>query len=137
MAKRAPPSVTDDFNGVMEFFKSRGIVSASPPVQLVSEAKKLHRATFSLLLWRFRLKHLPEHSRVFVEEIASDALQILPQALMGYGKTTKLLTRGVVENTFRHLYFSDHPVEFARMNLERKWYLGIEELVEYLLAHPA
>src|SRR6266851_3315275 len=136
MAKRALPSVADDFNGVLDFFKSRRIISQSPPSQLIGGAKKLHRATYSLILWRFRLKNLPEHGQVFIEEIASDALQILPQALMGYGKTTKLLARGVIENTLRHLYFTDHPVEFARMNREKKWYLSIEDLIEYLLSHP-
>jgi hypothetical protein len=73
---------------------------------------------------------------VFVEEIASDALQILPQVLMGYGKTAKLLTRGIVENTLRHVYFSDHPVEFARMNREAKWYVSMEELFDYARIHP-
>jgi hypothetical protein len=41
-----------------------------------------------------------------------------------------------VENTLRHLYFSDHPVEFARMNKEGKFFLTTEELLEYLLRHP-
>ena len=77
------------------------------------------------------------HGKVFIEEIASDALQILPQALMGYGKTAKLLTRGIIENTLRHLYFSDHPIEFARMNRESKWYLSMESLFEYPKIHPA
>jgi hypothetical protein len=74
---------------------------------------------------------------LFIEEIASDALQILPQVLMGYGKTTKLLTRGIVENTLRHVYFSDHPIEFERMNREHKWYMRIEDLFEYAKVHPA
>jgi hypothetical protein len=136
MPKRSLPSVADDFAGVLEFFKSRGIITQSPAGPIVGGAKKLHRATYTLILWRFRLKKLPAHGQVFIEEIASDALQILPQALMGYGKTTKLLTRGIIENTLRHLYFSDHPVEFARMNREKKWYLSIEDLIEYLMSHP-
>ncbi len=56
---------------------------------------------------------------------------------MGYGKTAKLLTRGIVENTLRHLYFSDHPIEFAKMNREAKWYMGTDELLDYLKDHPA
>jgi hypothetical protein len=89
-----------------------------------------------LILWRFRLKGLPGHGRAFIEEIASDALQILPQVLMGYGKTAKLLIRGIIENTIRHLYFSDHPIEFARMNRESKWYITMETLLEYTKIHP-
>jgi hypothetical protein len=73
---------------------------------------------------------------VFIEEIASDALQILPQTLMGYNKTTKLLIRGIVENILRHVYFHDHPVEFGRMNRDSKWYLTKDKLFEYALIHP-
>jgi putative alpha-1,2-mannosidase len=71
-----------------------------------------------------------------VEEIASDALQVLPQVLMGYSKTAKLLIRGIAENTLRHVYFSDHPVEFDRMNREKKWFLSFEQLCEYAKNHP-
>jgi hypothetical protein len=56
--------------------------------------------------------------------------------MMGYGKTAKLLTRGVIENALRHIYFSDHPVEFDRMNREAKWYLTQEFLFDYPKTHP-
>src|SRR5208337_5661046 len=120
------PSVAADFASAISFLTHQGIIPATTPAKFQENAKRIHRATFSLILWRFRLKRIPQHGKVFVEEIASDALQILPQALMGYGKTAKLLTRGIIENTLRHLYFSDHPIEFARMNREAKWYLTME-----------
>jgi hypothetical protein len=55
---------------------------------------------------------------------------------MGFGKPTKLLVRGIVENTLRHVYFSDHPVEFARMNRDIKWYISVQDLFDYASAHP-
>jgi hypothetical protein len=99
-------------------------------------AKRIHRAVHSLILWRFRLRDLQPHGRVFIEEIASDALQILPQTLMGYRKPAKLLTRGIIENTLRHVYFSDHHVEFERMNREPKWFMTTEALFDYIKALP-
>src|SRR5271157_2200872 len=137
MAKKPIQSVAGDFALVLEFLKKRGIVPATPPNPLVESAKRIHRATYSLILWRFRLRRIPEHGQVFVEEIASDALQLLPQVLMGYGKTAKLLTRGIIENTLRHVYFSDHPIEFERMNREHKWFIRMDELFEYAKIHPA
>lgn len=137
MARRPIPSVADDFASVISFLTDRGVVPAPAPARLLENAKRIHRATFSLILWRFRLKRIPEYGRVFIEEIASDALQILPQVLMGYGKTAKLLIRGIIENTLRHLYFSDHPVEFERMNREPKWYVRLEDLFDYAKVHPA
>ncbi len=136
MAKRVIASVESDFSSVILFLKKRSIVPQKPDDALIESAKRIHRATYSLILWRFRLKNLPTYGRVFVEEIASDALQILPQVLMGYGKTAKLLTRGIIENILRHLYFSDHPIEFERMNRDAKWYLAMDTLMEYPKIHP-
>jgi hypothetical protein len=135
MARRVLPAVAQDFAAVLSFLKTRGIVPPTPSAAMVEDAKKIHRATYSLILWRFRLQ-LPEHAKVFIEEIASDALQILPQALMGYSKTTKLVTRGIVENVLRHIYYADHPVEFERMNREQKWFMTMESLFEYAKIHP-
>lgn len=137
MAKPAIPSVAADFGQVLSFLQSNGLVSATPSVSVVTNAKRIHRATYSLILWRFRLHSLPVHGSAFIEEIASDALQLLPQVLMGYGKTAKLLSRGIVENTLRHLYFSDHPIEFGKMNRESNWHMKTSDLFGYLKEHPA
>jgi hypothetical protein len=136
MSKRPIPVVADDFTAVLAFLKEKGIVPANASATLLAHAKRMHGYTYTLIFWRFRIGKLPEHSKVFLEEIASDALQILPQALMGYAKTTKLLTRGIIENTLRHIYFSDHPIEYQRMNRDKKWYLSVSELFEYAKVHP-
>jgi hypothetical protein len=136
MAKKRVAALVNDLGEVIQFFKDRRIITSSPSTGLLENAKRLHRATYSVILWRFRLTGLPPHSKVFIEEIASDALQILPQVLMGYGKTARLLTRGIIENSLRHIYFSDHPVEFARMNRDSKWYMTMEGLFEYAKIHP-
>lgn len=137
MAKRPIVSVANDFSDVIALLKERGIVPPNPPAATIATARKIHGYTYSLILWRFRLRGLSEHSKVFIEEIASDAVQVLPQVLMGYSKTAKLLIRGIAENTLRHIYFSDHPIEFVRINREGKWYLTIEQLCEYAKGHPA
>ena len=99
MSKAPIAVVARDFEGVLSFLQERGLVSEQADPKLVAAAKRMHFATYSLILWRFRLSKLPDHSRVFLEEIASDALQLLPQALAGYAKTSDLLIRGIIENT--------------------------------------
>jgi len=136
MVRRPIPVVINDFNEVLSFLSERRVVTNSPSAEMIINAKQIHSLTYSLILWRFRLRRLPEHSKVFVEEIASDAIQILPQVLMGYGKTAKLLIRGIIENAFRHIYFSDHPIEYERMNREKRWFLTFDNLCEYTKAHP-
>lgn len=136
MAQRPIPSVASDFDDVLVLLRKRGIVSKRPSAELARISRTIHGYTFSLILWRFRLTGLPNHAKVFIEEIASDALQILPQIMMGYSKTAKLLVRGISENALRHIYFADHPIEFERINRERKWYLTIEQLCDYAKLHP-
>ncbi len=136
MAKRPIIAVAGDFASVLALLQERGVAPANPSVEFVRIAKGIHEYTYSLILWRFRLQGLPEHSKVFVEEIASDALQFLPQVIMGYSKPAKVLIRGISENVLRHIYFADHPVEFARMNLEKKWFLSQDQLYDYAKNHP-
>lgn len=57
MAKGPTTSpAAQDFQGVMAYFTSKGIVSDTPTSSLIASARKLHKATYSLVLWRFRLK---------------------------------------------------------------------------------
>lgn len=126
MPPRPITSVNADFIDVVRLLHHRGLIPKTPPAPMVATARAIHGLTYSLILWKFQLHGLTEHGKVFIEEIASDALQILPQVLAGYSKTAKLLIRGVSENALRHIYFSDHLIEFIRMNREGKWYQTIE-----------
>lgn len=136
MARVAIPSLARDLEGVLVFLQGINLVPTHPGNELLVGIRKLHRATYSLILWRFRLRRIPPHARPFVEEIASDALQILPHALAGYVKTTNLLTRGIIESALRYIYFFDHPIEYQMMNSGRKWYMEPRELFEYANSHP-
>ena len=136
MVSKHPPGVANDFSAVQSFLLEKGIIPKNAPASLIQTARRIHISTYSLILWRFRLRGLPKHGSVFVEEIASDALQVLPQVMMGFGKSATLLTRGIIENALRHSYFLDHPIEFHRMNREAKWFMTVEALIEYGKNHP-
>ena len=129
-------SLDRDFKDVAKFLKIRKILPNNVPIDQLTIAKKMHVCSYSLILWRFLLQEVPDHGMVFINEIASDALQVLPQALFGYRKTVDLLIRGIIENLIRHIYFIHHPIEFKRANLEKKWYITNELLFEYLRNHP-
>ena len=131
-----PDSRSSDFQEVLDHFASVPLLPSPLPPSVSAIAKKVHESTYTLILWRFRLANLPGHAKPFIDEIGSDALQVLPQILLGYTRATKLLLRGVIENTLRFVYFYDHPVEFAIMNQQAKWYIGLDRLFEYIKAHP-
>jgi hypothetical protein len=134
MAKTSPTDA--DHAQVVAYLGTLQVLPSAASAVCLDLAKSVHRATHSLILWRFRLVALPAHSQVFVEEIASDALQLLPQFTLGFAKPFELLTRGVIENTIRHIYFTDHPIEFYKMNTHPKWYMQTEELFTYATEHP-
>jgi hypothetical protein len=136
VARRPFPGAATDLDEVTPLFQKSGILPSKISAPQAAILKRIHLSTYSLILWRFRLKKLPAHGVPFIEEIASDALQILPHTLRGYNKSAVLLTRGIIENVFRHIYFSDHPIEFARMNRDKKWYQTIDFLQDYLKSHP-
>ena len=137
MSRKRHNNSDADFENVTDFLKRRGSLAQPVTPNMLTVARKIHRHTYSLILWKFRLEKLPAHGQVFIDELASDALQILPQVLSGYNKSSKLLTRGIIENVVKHVYFCDHPVEFARMHLPKKWYITVSELFDYMKHHPA
>jgi hypothetical protein len=136
MARHAALSLTDDLRKVTAFFQDLDLIPSPPSGTIVEVVRRIHASTYSLILWCFRMRGLTPHAKPFIEEIASDALQILPQVLQGYGKTVKLLVRGLIENTLRHVYFSDHPVEFQRMNQDGRWFITTTDLFAHAKTHP-
>lgn len=131
MALRSRADIPTDFARVLEFLRGTRVVPQDASDAMLEHAKSIHRKTYCLILWRFRITDLPMSGQAFMDEIASDAIQLLPQIMMGYSKPTKLLMRGIVENTLRHIYFTDHPVEYIRLNRDKKWYVNVETLFEY------
>jgi hypothetical protein len=136
MAKTMTTAADADCDDVIAYLKSQAMFPAQPSPLCLSKIREAHRLTHSLILWRFRLHRIPDHGQVFIEEIASDALQILPQLATGFVKPFKLLARGLIENTLRHFYFVDHRIEFEKMNRMPRWYVSVEDLFEYAKEHP-
>jgi hypothetical protein len=136
VSRAYPKCIIEDFDAVRSYFETAGILPDPIPPEKGINCRQIHYLTYCLILWKFRLRKVPEHSKPFIDEIASDALQILPHTLMGYTKTAKLLIRSIIENVCRHIYFHDHTVEFELMNREQKWFMTMTDLFEYLRKHP-
>jgi hypothetical protein len=136
MAQSRHSAVAKDFDDVLGFLVQKLGLPAKALPEMTDTARRIHASTYSLIMWKFRLGKMPDRGRIYIEEIASDALQILPQIMSGFSKTAKLLMRGIIENTLRHIYFYDHPVEFTRINKVGKWHVTVSNMFEFLSAHP-
>jgi hypothetical protein len=44
--------------------------------------------------------------------------------------------RGILENTLRHVYFFDHPVEYELSKEESEWHMKVRDLMDYIARHP-
>lgn len=128
--------VKKDFDEVISYINSKKIIEESQLKKQIGSIKVMHKSMYSLILWRFLLKKLPQHAKYFLDEIASDSLQILPQALMGYRKPVDLMIRGIIENILRYIYFFHHPIEFQISNTEVRWFIKIDDLFNYTKNHP-
>ena len=133
---RPVPAVSADFDEIRQHLKTVRILSEDDDSEKINLIRRVHTYTYSLFSWHARLDTLPEHASPFIEEIASDAIQILPHLLLGYSKALKLLVRGILENSLRFVYFIDHPIEFKLMNTRDKWFISTDKLLDYMRNHP-
>lgn len=122
--------VEEDLSETLAMLQKRSMAPAVIPVPIRKKFLAMHHAIYSLCIWSHFIKG-EEHGRFYLIQIASDAIQIEPHVLCGFSRTAMLLARSIIENTLRHIYFTDHPVEFERSNRDAKFYLSAEELFEY------
>jgi hypothetical protein len=55
---------------------------------------------------------------------------------LGLKKAANLLIRSVIENTLKHVYYKDHPIEFKLLNEDNETKISDKELLNYLRNHP-
>ncbi len=136
MSARYPNAIRIDFAEVLSYLQGRPLVPGSLPQDVLNSLRIIHRYTYSIMFWKVCLQRIPACGRPFINEMASDALQVLPHVCVGFSKTARLLVRGMVENLVRYIYFVDHPVEFDRLHGPQKWFPFFKDLSEYAQNHP-
>lgn len=102
---------------------------------IISKIGKMHSIIYSILLINKRLK-TTKHSRVYLDEILSDYIDIVPLLVSGYNKITKCILRDIIENCLKYIYFYDHPIEFTWLDWKEKYYLFIDDYLKYINDHP-
>lgn len=95
-----------------------------------------HRVAFCLKLWSTENIGLPDYSRLFLIETASDAQANILASSQGLFRATAFLQRAICENIVRHFYFTDHPIEFSRTIIEGKERPTTDTLFSEARKHP-
>ncbi|MDI6655021.1 MAG: hypothetical protein QME59_03960, partial [Candidatus Hydrothermarchaeota archaeon] len=99
--------------------------------------RRIHKICYSFVLWDYGLRRIPNSGKVFLKEMKSDAIQSIPLMLMGFKKPVSVLFRGMIENSLKHIYFIDHPVEFEWLATKPKYYITIDDLCNYIKDHSS
>lgn len=129
--------VETDFQNVVAHLVGKGVLPKDVPVDINAALRRMHSSIYASLIWKVRLQDVPERGKVFLKEIASDCIQILPLTSFGFRKAPMVLLRGAIENCLRYVYFIDHPIEFEWMNdPNKKWFLQPSEFFSYMKEHP-
>ncbi|MCC6697546.1 MAG: hypothetical protein IT365_18095 [Candidatus Hydrogenedentes bacterium] len=133
---RKHEQVEQDFQDAINYLRGRGQLPAVFGNDWRACLKHTHRLCYSLMWWRFQIRSSQPYQRVFLNEIAADMVQILPQSMLGFDKTVYSLLRSTIENAIRHIYFFHHPIEYERLLSDADWYLPIRDHFAYLKDHP-
>lgn len=74
---------------------------------------------------------LDDNRRLFLQELASDAIHLVHVLFMGDARGARFYLRSVIESFWRHHYFRDHPVEYGWLHTRSKYYTEIKSLREH------
>jgi hypothetical protein len=100
--------------------------------------KKHHGSIYAiaLILTKLSKEEKEEYKIIFLAEILSDLLTVTKLSFLGFETPALIILRRVVENFYNHVYYSDHPIEYAHLNLGKNEYTPIDKLKLYLDTHP-
>lgn len=128
-------SCNDDFEEIKKYFEKTHNISIPFENKNVSAVKKTHGTVYGYLILKSKLR-VNNKANIFLSEMQSDYLQLMPLVLNGYEKLPMILLRDILENTLKFIYYYDHPVEFILLEDKNKNYIFVEDLVRYVCEHP-
>ncbi|MFC3715846.1 hypothetical protein ACFONC_06760 [Luteimonas soli] len=120
--------VSNDFKGIWDSHDRTRVGSEQRQRDLL---RSTHRFAYCISLFAKAATALEEHRRVFLQELASDALHLVHVLMAGDGRAGSFYLRSLIENFWRHHYFKDHFVEYEWLTSRRKYYMTLKDLRDY------
>jgi len=120
--------VAEDFRLIWDSYDRTRVGSEQKQRDLVRSS---HRFAYCLSLVAKAATSTDEHRRVFLQELASDALHLVHVLMAGDGRAASFYLRSIIENFWRHHYFKDHLVEYQWLTTRKKYYMTLKDLREY------
>lgn len=130
----APPvvdvarKVSDDFRAIWAARDNSRVGGEQKQRDLL---KSTHQFAYCISLLAKAATSLEEHRRIFLQELASDALHLVHVLMSGDGRAASFYLRSLIENFWRHHYFKDHFVEYGWLTTRKKYYMTLKDLRDY------
>ena len=124
--------VKEDFRQIWIHYAVDGTCRMAEPMKAKALLKTVHEfAVVASIVNKAIPRRRAEHKRIFLTELASDAIHLMHTLLMGDVRGGRFYFRSVVENCWRHVYYKDHAVEYRWLNSGSERYISIETLRSY------
>jgi hypothetical protein len=120
--------VKDDFVNIWGSYDHGRLEDAAKQRETI---RSVHKYAVCLGLLSKAVVTRPEHKRIFLQESASDAMHLVHILMMGDARGGSFYLRSLVENFWRHQYFSDHEVEYGWLHTRNKYHATMQSLREY------
>jgi len=124
-----------DFIKIKTQLQSKFNITVEPRWE--TRIKRLHKLVFCMSSLQYELSKIELDGMDFLKELRSDYVQILIHVTLGIRKATVLFMRASIEDTLRHIFYKDHPVELILLNESPENRIRIVELFQYIRKHPS
>jgi hypothetical protein len=128
-ALSAKDQIRLDFRGYWDAADKSRLEAANKQREMFVSAHR-YAACFSQIS-RAAASTAQEHQRIFLQELASDAIHIVHVLLGGDARGARFYLRSILENFWRHHYFRDHPVEYRWLHTRQKYYMELKSLRDH------
>jgi len=108
----------------------------NPSSKEMKSFERLHKRIFCLCNLIYELSKVDNDRMLFLSELHSDLVLLLIVGSLGIKKAMSLSIRSAIEDTLRHIYYKDHPIELSLLNESDDNKITDKEMFRYMEAHP-
>ena len=125
-----------DHKKCLDYYKKLKLNEGNFSADNTALFRRVHGFAFSLGLWLSKVEEDKNPANIYLYEIRSDAIQLLPAIVLGNRRSLRLYERAHIEDILRYIFYHDHPIEHQLLQLEPKSYANLDVLFSWVKRHP-
>ena len=125
-----------DFKKCIDYYNQLKLDNSNFSPETTALFRRAHGFAFTLGLWITKLEGNQNPAKIYLNQMLSDAIQVMPTVALGDKRGLRLYARAQIEDALKYVFYCDHPVEFELLQLEPKSHTTMDELFEWAKRHP-